>query len=266
MYIGFTDTALFIGVIAYDDEPLEIVSTDSRRDSSLDNTDSIRIMIDGLLDRQNGYVFGTNPAGIEYDGQISREGAGQFVFGGQGGFNLNWDAPWAVRTEVSDFGWSAEMEIPFTSLRFGKGDVQEWGLNIERRIRRNNEVVFWAPMSQDRSLIRVSEAGSIRGIRVPRQQNLQFTPYVLGNARRGGDLSGTETDQEVGFDIKYSITPSLTLDATYNTDFAQVEVDDQLVNLDRFSLFFPEKRPFFLENAGQFTVGKIGRASCRERV
>ena len=255
VYIGFTDTALFIGVIAYDDEPLEIISTDSRRDSSLDNTDSIRIMIDGLLDRQNGYVFGTNPAGIEYDGQISREGAGQFVFGGQGGFNLNWDAPWTVRTDVSDIGWSAEMEIPFTSLRFGKGEVQEWGLNIERRIRRNNEIVFWAPMSQDRSLIRVSEAGSIRGIRVPRQQNLQFTPYVLGNARRGGDLSGTETDQDVGFDIKYSITPSLTLDATYNTDFAQVEVDDQQVNLDRFSLFFPEKRPFFLENAGQFTVG-----------
>lgn len=255
VYIGFTDTALHIGIIAYDDEPLEIISTDSRRDSSLDNTDSIRIMIDGLLDRQNGYVFGTNPAGIEYDGQINREGAGQFVFGGQGGFNLNWDAPWTVRTEVSDIGWSAEMEIPFTSLRFGKGEVQEWGLNIERRIRRNNEVAFWAPMSQDRSLIRVSEAGSITGVRVPRQRNFQFTPYVLGKAQRGGSLSGTETEQDVGFDIKYSITPSLTLDATYNTDFAQVEVDDQQVNLDRFSLFFPEKRPFFLENSGQFTVG-----------
>ena len=255
VYIGFTDTALHIGVIAYDDEPLEIISTDSRRDSSLDDTDSIKIMIDGLLDRQNGYIFGTNPAGIEYDGQISREGAGQFVFGGEGGFNLNWDAPWTVRSEVSDIGWSAEMQIPFTSLRFGSGDVQEWGINIERRIRRNNEVVFWAPMSQDRSLFRVSEAGSIQGIRVPAQRNLQFTPYVLGSAQRGGTLSGTETDQEVGFDLKYSITSSLTLDATYNTDFAQVEVDEQQVNLDRFSLFFPEKRPFFLENAGQFTVG-----------
>ena len=255
VYIGFTDTALHIGVIAYDDEPLEIISTDSRRDSSLENTDSIKIMIDGLLDRQNGYIFGTNPAGIEYDGQINREGAGQFVFGGEGGFNLNWDAPWTVRSAISDIGWSAEMEIPFTSLRFGAGDVQEWGLNIERRIRRNNEIAFWAPMSQDRSLFRVSEAGSIQGIRVPRQRNLQFTPYVLGQAQRGGDLGGTETDQEFGFDLKYSITPSLTLDATYNTDFAQVEVDVQQVNLDRFSLFFPEKRPFFLENAGQFTVG-----------
>ena len=255
VYVGYTETALHIGVVAYDDEPLEIISTDSRRDSSLDDTDSIKIMIDGLLDRQNGYIFGTNPAGIEFDGQINREGAGQFVFGGQGGFNLNWDAPWTVKSEVSDIGWSAEMEIPFTSLRFGKGDVQEWGLNIERRIRRNNEVAFWAPMSQDRSLFRVSEAGSIQGIRVPRLRNLQFTPYILGKAQRGGSLSGTKTDQDVGFDIKYSLTPSLTLDATYNTDFAQVEVDEQQVNLDRFSLFFPEKRPFFLENAGQFTVG-----------
>ena len=258
VYIGYTDTAIHIGVVAYDDEPLEIISTDTRRDSSLDNTDSVKIMIDGLLDRQNGYIFGTNPSGVEYDGQVDREGAGQFVFGGEGGFNLNWDAPWTVRSEVSDIGWSAEMEIPFTSLRFGKGDVQEWGVNIERRIRRNNEIVFWAPMSQDRNIFRVSEAGSVQGIKVPRQRNLQFTPYVLGSANRGGSLppgTGTETNEEIGFDVKYSITPSLTLDATYNTDFAQVEVDDQQVNLDRFSLFFPEKRPFFLENAGQFTVG-----------
>jgi len=255
VYFGFTDTAIYVGIVAYDDEPLEIISTDTRRDSSLDDTDSVKIMIDGILDRQNGYIFGTNPSGVEYDGQIEREGAGQFVFGGEGGFNLNWDAPWTVRSEVSDIGWSAEMEIPFTSLRFGQGEIQEWGINIERRIRRNNEIVFWAPMSQDRTIERVSEAGSIQGIRVPRQRNLQFTPYILGSAERGGELSGTETNEEFGFDIKYSITPSLTLDATYNTDFAQVEVDDQQVNLDRFSLFFPEKRPFFLENAGQFTVG-----------
>ena len=255
IYFGYTATAIHIGIVAFDDEPLEIISTDTRRDSSLNDTDSVKIMIDGLLDRQNGYIFGTNPSGVEYDGQINREGAGQFVFGGEGGFNLNWDAPWTVRSEVSDFGWSAEMEIPFTSLRFSSGDVQEWGINIERRIRRNNEIVFWAPMSQNRTIERVSEAGSVQGIRVPRQRNLQFTPYVRGTTRRGGELSGTETDEEFGFDIKYSITPSLTLDATYNTDFAQVEVDVQQVNLDRFNLFFPEKRPFFLENAGQFTVG-----------
>lgn len=255
VYVGFTATALHIAVVAYDDEPLEIVSTDSRRDSSLDDTDSFRVLIDGLMDRQNGYVFGTSPAGMEFDGQIEKEGTGQFVRGGDGGFNLNWDASWTVKAAVSDIGWSAEMEIPFTVLRFGSGEIQEWGFNFERRIRRNNEIAFWAPLSQDRTLYRVSEAGSIQGIRVPRQRNLQVTPYVLGNAQRGGSLSGTETNTEVGFDLKYSITPSLTLDATVNTDFAQVEVDEQQVNLDRFSLFFPEKRPFFLENAGQFTVG-----------
>ncbi len=255
VYFGYTDRAIHIGIVAYDDQPLEIISTDTRRDSSLDDTDSVKIMIDGLLDRQNGYIFGTNPSGVEYDGQIEREGAGQFVFGGEGGFNLNWDAPWTVRSSVTNIGWSAEMEIPFTSLRFGPGEVQEWGLNIERRIRRNNEIVFWAPMSQDRTIERVSEAGSIRGVRVPRQRNLKFTPYVLGSIQDGGLLADRVTNEEFGFDIKYSITPSLTLDATYNTDFAQVEVDDVQINLDRFSLFFPEKRPFFLENAGQFNVG-----------
>jgi hypothetical protein len=119
IFVGYTDTALYIGVIAHDDEPLAIISTDSRRDSSLDDTDSFRVLIDGLLDRQNGYVFGTNPAGIEFDGQISREGQGQSISGGEGGFNLNWDGSWTVRAAVSEIGWSAEMEIPFTSLRFG---------------------------------------------------------------------------------------------------------------------------------------------------
>ena len=255
VFVGFTERALHIGVIAYDDEPLAILSTDSRRDSSLDNTDSFRVLIDGLLDRQNGYVFGTNPAGIEFDGQVSREGQGQFITGGEGGFNLNWDTSWTVRSAISDIGWSAEMEIPFTSLRFGADDVQTWGFNFERRIRRNNEISFWAPLSQERSLFQVSEAGSIEGIRVPRQRNLQLTPYALGKSRRGGTLAESQSDEEFGFDLKYSITPSLTLDATYNTDFAQVEVDEQQVNLDRFSLFFPEKRAFFLENSGQFTVG-----------
>ena len=189
VFVGFTDRALHIGVVAYDDQPLAIVSTDSRRDSSLDDTDSFRVLIDGLLDRQNGYVFGTNPAGIEYDGQVSREAQGQSISGGEGGFNLNWDAPWEVRARISDIGWSAEMEIPFTSLRFGTAPVQTWGFNFERRIRRNNEIAFWAPLSQDRTLFRVSEAGSIEGIAVPVLRNLQLTPYVLGRSRTGGALT-----------------------------------------------------------------------------
>ena len=255
VFIGFTQDALHVAVVAYDDEPLEIIATDTRRDSSLEDTDSFQFSIDGLLDRQNAYIFGTNPAGVEYDGQVNREGAGQFVTGGDGGVNLNWDAPWTVRTMAGDFGWSAEFEIPFTSLRYGTDDVQTWGFNFERRIRRNNEIAYWAPLSRDRDIERISEAGSIEGIRAPRQRNLQITPYVLASREEGGDLASSINNEEFGFDIKYSITPSLTLDATYNTDFAQVEVDDVQINLDRFNLFFPEKRPFFLENAGQFTVG-----------
>jgi hypothetical protein len=260
VFVGFTERALYIGVMAYDEEPLAIISTDSRRDSSLDDTDSFRVLIDGFLDRQNGYVFGTNPAGIEYDGQVVREGNNQIISGGEGGLNLNWNAPWTVKSMVTDDGWSTEMEIPFTSLRFGASEVQTWGFNFERRIRRNNEISFWAPLSQERGLTQVSQAGSVEGIRVPRQRNLQLTPYVLTRTRRGGTLTDSVSDDEAGFDLKYSITPSLTLDLTYNTDFAQVEVDDQQVNLDRFSLFFPEKRAFFLENAGQFSVGNSQEA------
>jgi hypothetical protein len=255
VFVGFTDAAIHIGVVAYDTNPQGIIATDSRRDSSLDDTDSFRVLIDGLLDRQNGFVFGTNPASVEFDGQVSREGAGQSISGGDGGLNINWDAPWMVKSRIGDYGWSTEMRIPFSSLRFGTEEVQSWGFNFERRIRRNNEIAYWAPMSQDRDLLRVSEAGTIEGISPPRQRNLQITPYVLAKRREGGELPNAENDQEFGFDLKYSVTPSLTLDATYNTDFAQVEVDEQQVNLDRFNLFFPEKRPFFLENAGQFTVG-----------
>ncbi len=254
VFIGYTDQALYIGVVAYDDNPAGIIVTDSRRDSDLDDTDSFQVVIDGLHDRQNGFVFGTNPAGIEYDGQVTKEGSSDFGSGG-GGFNLNWDASWSVQAKISDIGWSAEFEIPFRTLRYGSGDAQAWGINFQRNIRRNNEVAFWAPLSRQRNLYRVSEAGTVTGLSPPSQRNLKITPYALAKAERGGNLSGTETDQEFGFDIKYSVTPSLTLDATYNTDFAQVEADEQQVNLDRFSLFFPEKRPFFLENAGLFSVG-----------
>jgi len=248
VFIGFLDDALYIGLVAYDDNPDGIIVTDSRRDSGLDDTDSFRVIIDGLLDKQNGYIFGTNPAGLEYDAQIVKEGV-------NGGFNLNWNASWSVQARISEIGWSAEMLIPFKSLRYGKGDKQVWGINFQRNIRRNNEVTYWAPLTRQRNLNRISEAGTVEGITPPAQRNLKITPYLLARGRRGGELDGTESDQEFGFDIKYSLTPSLTLDATYNTDFAQVEADEQQVNLDRFNLFFPEKRPFFLENAGQFKVG-----------
>ena len=258
VFIGFLDESLYIGVVAYDDNPDNIIVTDGRRDSSLNESDSFRVIIDGLLDRQNGYIFGTNPVSMEYDAQVIKEAAaGAF---GSDGFNLNWDASWSVKARISDIGWSAEFRIPFKTLRYGKGEKQEWGINFQRNIRHNNEIVYWAPLSRQRNLNRVSEAGTIKGINPPSIRNLKITPYGLVKVGRGGELDGTETDTEFGVDAKYSITPSLTLDLTYNTDFAQVEADYQQVNLDRFNLFFPEKRPFFLENAGQFTVGNSGEA------
>ena len=255
VFIGFTDSSLWIGVVAYDDRPDTIIVADSRRDSSLDETDSFQLIIDGQLDRQNGFLFGTNPAGMQYDAQVTKEGTTAAFTGSGGGFDENWDGSWEVRSLVGDFGWSAELEIPFTTLRYGGAERQSWGINFQRNIRRNNEIVYWAPLDRQYTISRVSRAGTVTGIESGAQRNLQITPYVLATARRGGDLAGTRNDQEVGVDIKYSLTPSLTLDATYNTDFAQVEVDDVVINLDRFSIFLPEKRPFFLENAGQFSVG-----------
>lgn len=254
VYVAYLDDALYIGVVAYDDDPSGIIVTDARRDTSLDDGDSFRVIIDGMLDRQNGFVFGTNPAGMEYDAQVVKEAAND------SGFNRNWDASWSVKAEINPQGWSAEMRIPFKSLRYGSTGIQTWGINFQRNIRRNNEVVYWAPLTRQYNLNRVSEAGTLEHIEPPEARNLKFTPYGLVNSSRGGDLPESETDMEFGFDAKYSITPSLTLDLSYHTDFAQVEADEEQVNLDRFDLYYPEKRPFFLENADQFSVGNSEEA------
>ena len=254
VWVGYTETAIYIAAVCYDDAPDQIVVADSRRDSSLEDTDSFAVILDLFHDGQSGLVFGTTPTSVEYDGQMTNQGAGGF--GSGGAFNLNWDTTWQVKSRMFDGGWSTEMEIPFKSLRYGGGAVQHWGINFQRNIRRNNEEVYWAPLGRQHNLFRVSDAGDLEGVRAPSPRNLKFTPYVLAQGRRGGEVrSGTDYDDEIGFDAKYSITPSLTLDLPYNTDFAQVEADEIQVNLDRFSLFFPEKRPFFLENAGQFSVG-----------
>ena len=263
--IVYTDTTLYFGVVCYDSQPSGIVLTDSRRDSSLDEADSFQIILDTYHDRQNGFVFGTNPAGLEYDGQVSNEGqdtggrvgggGGNQQGGSGGGFNLNWDAAWTVRTRVSDFGWSAEFAIPFRSIRYPAGADRTWGLNFQRNIRRRNETAYWAPLPRQYELYRLSLAGALTGLRISEQRNFTVTPYVLGQSLDNPRRAEPVALGDAGVDLKYSLTPSLTLDATYNTDFAQVEVDEEQINLDRFNLFFPEKRPFFLENAGLFSVG-----------
>jgi hypothetical protein len=239
--------------------------SDSRRDASLDDTDSFRFVLDTYRDGQNGFVFGTNPAGIQYDAQVTREGSTGFGGGRQqagsgAGFNINWDGVWDVRTQTDEHGWSAEFVIPFKTLRYPKGTNQTWGINFQRNIGRKKESAYWTRLPRQFNLNKVSMAGALRGVRVPRLRNLSIMPYALTVASRGFVDPGydTNTSLDAGIDIKYGITPSLTLDGTVNTDFAQVEVDEQQVNLDRFQLFFPEKRPFFLENAGLFSVAEPG--------
>ncbi len=254
VYIAYTGDTLYFGVVCYDREPDQIVVADSRRDSELVETDSFQIILDTYRDEQTGFVFGTNPVGIEYDGQVTREGEGSAF--SAGGFNKNWDAVWEVSAQISDIGWSAEFAIPFTTLRYPSGEDQAWTLNMQRNIRRHNEQSFWSPIPIQFEIYRLALAGSVAGLQVPRQRNLKLLPYVLGEVQNeSGETSTRDHNFEFGIDLKYSITPSLTLDATYNTDFAQVEADDFQINLNRFNIFFPEKRPFFLENAGYFSVG-----------
>ncbi len=263
--IAYTETTFYLSVVCYDATPDQLVVSDARRDADLAGTDAFLFILDTYKDSQNGFVFGTNSVGIEYDAQVDNEGQGNFNNNRQqggviGGFNLNWDASWEVKTEVGDYGWSAEFAIPFRTLRFKSGANTTWGINFRRNIRKTNEINFWSPLPLGLDMKRLSLAGTLTGLSIKSPGNLKVIPYALGRADRDFTAVDGDTnfDTEVGVDVKYSVTPSMTLDLTYNTDFAQVEVDDQQVNLDRFNLFFPEKRPFFLENAGQFTVGSPG--------
>src|SRR5688500_12285458 len=175
--------------------------------------------------------------------------------GSMGGFNLNWDGSWTVATSVDSLGWYAEFRIPFSTLRYGGGATQSWGLNLVRAIRRRSEEAFWSFVPRQFNLMRLSRAGTLQEIRVPARKVATITPYVLSGVQRDYlNADKARYPGEVGVDLKYGLTPSLTLDLTYNTDFAQVEVDEQRTNLTRFPIFFPEKRPFFLENAGIFSA------------
>ena len=268
--IGYDDDNLYIGIVCFDSDPEHIVVTQNRRDGSLTDTDSIQILLDTFHDGQNAFVFGTSPTGIEYDAQVSKAGQTDQgvvrVGGGQGGaqtagatsVNLNWDAVWQVAAQITERGWEAEMAIPLHTLRYDPGKDRVWGLQIMRNLRRHNEQSFWMPVSRAFDLTQVDEAGVLEGLELRFHRDLRLLPYVLGGVQQdytGAQKKETAFTKEAGFDLKYSLAPSLTLDATVNTDFAQVEVDEQQINLTRFDLFFPEKRPFFLENSGIFDFG-----------
>ena len=261
--IAYTSEVFYVSVVCYDKKPNNLVVSDARRDADLDNTDAFLFILDTYKDGQNGFVFGTNSLGVEYDAQVDNEGQGNFNANRQqggtiGGFNLNWDGSWEVKASVGDYGWSAEFAIPLRTLRFQSG--KDWGINFRRNIRKSNEIAFWSPIPLGLDLKRLSLAGTLTGLDLSSPGNLKVIPYLLSSLSKDNTVVDAKSNfkLDAGGDIKYSVTPSLTLDLTYNTDFAQVEVDDQQVNLDRFNLFFPEKRPFFLENAGLFSVGSPG--------
>ena len=260
-----SDDALYVGAWLFDRDAGSIVPGEKIRDGTLDNSDSFALILDTYLDRQNGFVFATTPAGIEYDGQVVKEGEGggvqvsgqpRAMSGSMGGFNLNWDGSWSVVTSVDSLGWYAEFRIPFSTLRYAGGEAGSWGVNFGRRIRRKNEDAYWAFIPRQFNLYRLSRAGTLQLSELPTPRLATVTPYVLTSGQRDFVL-GTPARRHAdwGVDAKYGITQGLTLDLTYNTDFAQVEVDEQRTNLTRFPLFFPEKRPFFLENAGVFSAG-----------
>ncbi len=262
----FDGEALYVGAWMFDSDPAGIVVGEARRDVDLSNLDSFLLVFDTYRDGQNAFVFGTSPAGVEFDGQVTREGEGGFggnintrqTRGSGGGLNINWDGDWTVRTSRDERGWYAEFRIPFSTLRYAGGSPQTWGFNASRTLRRRNERSVWSPLPREYSLYRISVYGTLEGIEPPVRRVAAVTPFGLMSVAKdytGDIIMPPSVDASFGADAKLGLTPSLTLDLTWNTDFAQVEVDDQQVNLTRFNLFFPEKRPFFLENAGTFSVG-----------
>lgn len=242
---------LYIGAYLFDREPDKLVVNDIKKDFREEDQDDFEVILDTFHDKRNGYVFLTNVEGARADRQVANEGRE---------INTNWDAVWTVKTRRVADGWVAEMAIPFRALRFDPGDAQSWGINFSRRIRRKNELVFWAPIPREYAITRVSLAGTLQGIHPDgASRDLRIKPYALARSVRatGGAEFGTSGD--AGIDFKARVTPGLTLDATLNPDFAQVEADEQQVNLTQFSQFFPEKREFFLENSGVFYVGDAAR-------
>jgi hypothetical protein len=256
-WVFFDDDNVYVSARLYESFPeSERVANEMRRDANqLRQNDSFSAVFDTFLDRRNAVIFLVTPIGGFSDVAVTNEGAG---------VNADWNVVWDSRTSRFDGGWIVEMRIPFRSLRYRPGANQSWGFQLRRIIRRRNEASYITalPISAARgnSVIagswRVSQAATLEGIDVPgRSLNVEVKPYAIGGLRTDRVAAtpiDNDFDADAGVDLKYGITSNLTLDATYNTDFAQVEVDEQQVNLTRFSLFFPEKREFFLEGRGNF--------------
>ena len=253
VWVLFDDEAVYVGGRLWDSAPEdEWIANEMRRDSvQIINNDALSVAFDTFYDRRNGLAFQVNPIEGIFDHEITDEGSP----------NRDWNPVWDVRTGRFDGGWTVEMRIPFKSLRYNPGESQVWGIHIGRRIRRKNEWAYLTPVSISAGPggFRLSAAATLVGLEVP-ASNARFDikPYGIGSTTtdRTADPSfSNRGDGAWGVDAKWGVTQNLTADFTYNTDFAQVEVDEQQVNLTRFSLFFPEKREFFLEGRGIFDFG-----------
>ncbi|MFN7916594.1 MAG: DUF5916 domain-containing protein [Vicinamibacterales bacterium] len=242
----YDEQAIYLGVFAHDDQPADVVVSDLKKDFNTGASDAFLVVFDTFADQRNGFEFATNPAGAKWDAQMSNEGRES---------NANWDGIWDVKTRVAPDGWFAEIRIPFKTLKFTEADPQAWGVNFQRRLRRRNEESYWSPLPRIYNLDRVSMAGSLTDLqRLRPGRNLRVKPFVSTSSSTVG-RNPSKGDADAGLDVKYGLTTGLTLDATINTDFSQVEADEQQVNLTRFNVLFPEKREFFLENSGIYQFG-----------
>jgi hypothetical protein len=249
---------IYVGAICYDSDPSKIFSPGFDQDFDTHNSDVFGVAFDPSLDRKNAFMFATNPSGALFDAQ---------AFDNSRLINRAWEGVVHVKTAVHDSGWTAELAIPLTTLRFqGSEGEQSWGINFLRRVRRRNEESYWAPMHRYHRVHTMSLAGTIQGLTGLKQgRNLSVKPFALGSRGWGTQrpVDQHELAGDGGVDLKWGVTSRMTLDLTYRTDFSQVEVDEEQVNLTRFSLFFPEKRDFFMENAGVFAFGDVSLQNYR---
>jgi len=266
-FVAYSPTVLYIAVVCSDSDPNGILANERRRDGDLANDDNITIVLDTFHDHRNSFRFTSNPLGTQQDAMVTDEGNTT---------NENWDEKWDVAARITETGWTAEFAIPFKSVRVPESeDGMTWGLDMERFIRRKNESTSWVNYRRGFEISNVSQAGHMTGLEsIETGLRLRVKPYLLGgfshttNQARSqicrdadsGAVTATGSSycdaSDVGLEVmKYRINSGLTADFTWNTDFAQTEVDNQQINLDRFPLFFPEKREFFQEGAGIFEFG-----------
>ena len=239
---------LYIGAILYDPEPDRLITNELKRDFGGSSGDGFGLILDTFQDRRSAFGFITNPGGAQRESLGYENGRRN---------DANWHGVWFVKTKIRADGWSLEYAIPFKTLRFPENTSQVWGMNMVRWARRANETSTWAPVPRQFTHYNVAYAGTLTGIANAQPgRNLQVKPFATAQVRR--DARGPfDRAGDGGVDVKWGITSSLLLDASWRTDFSQVEADEQQINLTRFSQFFPEKREFFLESPAAFQIGVL---------